>query len=168
MEIRRLTEADWEGYRSLRLESLRTAPQAFGSDADEQSGLPPERWAARLAGGEDEFILGAFAEGSLIGMAAFTREQRRKVRHKGNITGVYVTPAYRGRGVARALLNEVLCRVRNLPDLAQVLLCVVTENLHARELYRTLGFQVFGLEPRALKVDGRYLDEEHMVLYLQS
>jgi len=34
----------------------------------------------------------------------------------------------------------------------------------ARSLYRSLGFRSFGIEPRALKVDGSYVDQEHMVL----
>lgn len=166
MEIRRLVEADWEVYRAIRLEALRLAPEAFGSDVDEQSGLPPEYWAARLSGGEDAFVLGAFCEGQVVGTAAFSRERRRKVGHKGTITGVYVSPAFRGRGAARELLTVMLNQVRTLPGLEQVSLCVVTENLPARELYRKLGFQVFGTERRALKVGERYLDEEHMVLFL--
>lgn len=168
MEVRRLTAADWETYRSIRLEALRMAPEAFGSHADEQSSLPEEYWRARLTGGEDSFVLGAFREGQVIGTAAFSREGRRKVRHKGTITGVYVSPACRGRGAARALLNALLDQARTLQGLEQVTLCVVTENLAARELYRKLGFQVFGTEPRALKVGDQYLDEEYMVLFLDQ
>ena len=46
----------------------------------------------------------------------------------------------------------------------QIQLSVVTTNESARRLYRSLGFQVYGLEPAALKLDGRDLDEEHMYL----
>ncbi|HYF80091.1 MAG TPA: GNAT family N-acetyltransferase [Symbiobacteriaceae bacterium] len=168
MEIRRLRETDWETYRSIRLEALRLAPEAFGSDVDEQSSLPTEYWAARLAGGEDSLVLGAFWEGQVVGTAAFSRERRRKVRHKGTITGVYVAPAFRGRGVGRALLTALLGEVRTMQGLEQVTLCVVTENDPARELYRNLGFEVFGTEPRALKVGERYLDEAYMVLLLNQ
>lgn len=34
-----------------------------------------------------------------------------------------------------------------------------------RHLYLSLGFEVFGLGRRALKVNGTYYDEEHMVLF---
>ena len=36
----------------------------------------------------------------------------------------------------------------------------------ARHLYRLLGFEVYGLEPRALKMGDQFLDEELMVLRL--
>jgi len=34
----------------------------------------------------------------------------------------------------------------------------------ARKLYRSLGFETFGVEDRALKVGETYLKEEYMVL----
>ncbi len=33
-------------------------------------------------------------------------------------------------------------------------------------LFRACGFEPFGVEPRALRVGGRYVDEEQMVLFL--
>ena len=47
-------------------------------------------------------------------------------------------------------------------------LAVVTRNRRARGLYKALGFETYGTEPRALFVDGEYLDEEHMVLLLRE
>jgi RimJ/RimL family protein N-acetyltransferase len=42
----------------------------------------------------------------------------------------------------------------------------MTANAPARALYRAAGFEVFGVERRALRVGDRYFDEEHMVLHL--
>jgi ribosomal protein S18 acetylase RimI-like enzyme len=166
MNIRRLAEADWEAYRAIRLEALQVAPEAFGSDFDDESKRPDEFWKARLTGGDDRFMLGAFAGQELVATAGFARETRRKTRHQGTIVGVYVAPAYRGRGIASAMMEAMLSEVRRLEDLEQVTLCVVTENVVARELYLRLGFRVFGTELRALKLGDRYLDEDHMVLFL--
>ena len=41
---------------------------------------------------------------------------------------------------------------------------VVTTNLAARRLYARLGFRPYGIEPRALKVDDDYFDQELLVL----
>lgn len=166
MNIRRLVERDWEAYRTIRLEALQVSPEAFGTAFDEQKGLPPAYWSARLADDEDSFVLGAFEDERIIGTAAFTRERRRKTRHKGNISGVYISPSYRGRGIARALVTEILGRARSFLGLEQVTLAVVTDNVVAKGLYENLGFRVFGTELRALKDGDRYLDEEHMVLFL--
>ena len=48
----------------------------------------------------------------------------------------------------------------------KVQLSVITSQPAARRLYASLGFRSFGIEPRALHVDGRYLDEEYMYLRL--
>jgi hypothetical protein len=37
----------------------------------------------------------------------------------------------------------------------------------ARQLYETVGFVVYGREPRALKVGDQYYDEDFMVLDLR-
>lgn len=166
MNIRRLLEMDWKAYRTIRLEALQVSPEAFATELDEQKDLPPEYWSTRLAGGEDAFVLGAFSDERIIGTAAFTRERRRKTRHKGNISGVYVSPSFRGRGIARALVTEIVGRAHSFPGLEQVTLTVVTNNVVAKGLYENLGFRVFGTELRALKVGNQYLDEEHMVLFL--
>lgn len=166
MNIRRLVETDWEAYRAIRLEALQVSPEAFATEFEEQKDLPPEYWSSRLATGEDSFVLGAFSDERIIATAGFTKERRRKTRHKGNIVGVYVSPSFRGRGIARALVMEIVSQARSVPGLEQVILTVVTENVVAKGLYEKLGFRVFGTELRALKVGDRYLDEEHMVLFL--
>jgi ribosomal protein S18 acetylase RimI-like enzyme len=43
---------------------------------------------------------------------------------------------------------------------------VVTTNRPALRLYRSLGFSTYGLEPRGLAFNGRYFDQELMVLML--
>jgi ribosomal protein S18 acetylase RimI-like enzyme len=48
----------------------------------------------------------------------------------------------------------------------QVSLTVVSGQEAARGLYRSLGFEPYGLESRGLKIGDRYLDNEHMVLKL--
>jgi hypothetical protein len=46
------------------------------------------------------------------------------------------------------------------------LISVVTVQAAALSLYRSLGFESYGRERRALKIGDRYLDEEHMILFV--
>jgi RimJ/RimL family protein N-acetyltransferase len=119
-------------------------------------------------GTADSFTLGAYVNGTLGGVVSFTRDgaTRQKLRHKGILFRMYVSPAYRGRGIARALIEAVIARARLLPDMEQINLTVVSSNPTARALYEKLGFVTFGTEPNAIKWKGRYFDEQQMVLRL--
>ena len=80
--------------------------------------------------------------------------------------GVYVKAEMRGAGLGRVLVQAVIEAAR--PEARQLHTAVVTENPVARQLYQTLGFRSYGIEPRALEVDGRFLDEELLMLDLDG
>ena len=168
MRIRTLEPADVELFYSFRLRGLRDNPEAFGSTYAEESDLPAEARHSHFHCTDENFVLGAFGEdGQLIGVAGFYRATRLKLRHKGVVWGMYVSPESRGRGVGGALLLAIIERGRSLPGLEQISLDVVTVNETARGLYLSQGFQVYALEREAMKQDGQYYDLEHMVLRLE-
>lgn len=57
------------------------------------------------------------------------------------VSGVGVVPAWRRRGVARAMMKYVIEQARTA-GATQVFLEVITQNTKAEKLYRSLGFQV--------------------------
>jgi RimJ/RimL family protein N-acetyltransferase len=167
MEIRLLTADDAAAYWTIRQEALESEPEAFSSDAEEHRLTTVSDAAANL--GSDpatRFMLGAFAENELVGIAGFHREQKRKTRHKGNVVGVFVAQWTRGHGIGRMMMQVLLDRARRIEGVEQVVLSVTTRMTAAVRLYRSLGFQAFGCEQRALKIGDQYLDTEYMVLEL--
>ncbi|MGC1434961.1 MAG: GNAT family N-acetyltransferase, partial [Terriglobales bacterium] len=129
----------------------------------------PDSVKVRLAPRDGEtFVLGAFVDGELVGMAGFFRSPEEKTRHKARVWGVYVKTAHRGKGVGRALMEEILRRAQLQSDLEQVTLAVASGQTAARKLYLQLGFQIYGREPEALKVAEVYADEELMTLRLHK
>jgi ribosomal protein S18 acetylase RimI-like enzyme len=168
MYIRKLTELDAEDYWNIRLQALRNSPEAFGSSYEESVTTllttVVQRFRNESTAG-DNFILGAF-EGPLVGIVGFYRNQRIKDQHKGTIWGMYVLPEMRGRGIGKALMSQAIAHASSIPGLLQIHLAVVTAQNAARHLYRSLGFEVYGLEPRALKIGDQFLDEELMILRL--
>jgi RimJ/RimL family protein N-acetyltransferase len=167
IDIRLLTDRDADTYWHLRLEALEREPESFGESAEEHRATTVESAAKRLAAhSDDNFVFGAFHDGQLVGMAGFFRYQIAKARHKGKIWGVYVRPNCRGQGIGRTLLHALLEKVQACPGIEQVSLTVIRGQKAARDLYFSLGFEPYGLEPRGLKIGDRYFDNEHMALLI--
>jgi RimJ/RimL family protein N-acetyltransferase len=169
MQVRALTRADVSAFQQLRRERLEREPHAFAESLAEHDSTSIESMARRLeSSSPDNFVIGAFAPGGgLIGMMGFARNLREKSRHKGLIWGVFVQPAWRNQGVARGMLAELIERVKTNPGVEKINLTVSADQTAAKRLYLSLGFEVSGQEKHALKVDGAYVDEDHMVLWLR-
>lgn len=65
---------------------------------------------------------------------------------EGSITNIVVHPAYRHRGIAKSLLQEVIDYAR-AHELTRVLLEVRVSNAPAIALYRQFGFEQDGVRP---------------------
>lgn len=162
--IRPLAAPDLPEFRRVRLDALRLHPRAYGSSFEEEVNDSLEVHAARWPT-PPGVMLGAFVGAHLAGITGLHVSPRVKLRHKGFIYTVYVEPAWRGQGMADALVRAAIETARRA-GLALVWLAVAVGNDGARRTYERLGFRRFGIEPRGLKVDGAYVDEEMMVLDL--
>lgn len=165
MEIRQLHPDDAEAYFALRLEALQINPEAFGSSYEEEKDYPLSRTQSRLSD-PASYVYGAFVEKDLVGVVTLMRETKIKMSHRANIYAVYVTPKRRGKGVAKQLLKATIEKSRDLQGIEQVYLAVVAENTAAKKVYRAFGFETYGIDRKAIKINGKYYDEELMVLYL--
>jgi ribosomal protein S18 acetylase RimI-like enzyme len=117
---------------------------------------------------EDSFTLGAFIENELVGIVSFTRNgnDREKLRHKGVLFRMYVSENFRGLGIAKKLIQELIDRVVKIEDIEQINLTVISNNENAKKLYEKFGFQTFGSEVNAIKWKGKYFTEDQMTLHL--
>ena len=163
MEIRPLQPADAKTIRKLRLEALLDSPESFGSSYEEEREYPLKRFKNRLESG---CTLGAFHHEELVGMVTLMEETRNKTRHKATIYAMYVRPAQRGQGIGKKLMIEAIKQAKRINGIEQIHLSVVTSNDAAKQLYLSLGFEIYGRERHALKIGDSYLDEEHMCLFL--
>ncbi len=81
------------------------------------------------------------------------------------VWGMYVEPDGRRLGVGKLLLNVIVAHAKT--EVEDLTLTVASQNEPAINLYRRFGFVEYGLDPRALKVDGVYIDEVLMRLSLE-
>ncbi|KVC84978.1 GNAT family N-acetyltransferase [Burkholderia ubonensis] len=161
--IRLLDAADAALFQSLRLRAVETSPTSFLPTRDEEAGVSIAEFAARITPTPSQAVFGAFEDDTLVGITGVRRDARTKVAHKATIWGVFVDPAYRGRGIAQSLLERATAHAAQAWQCRQLLLCVNEINGAAERLYASQGFVRFGTEPRSLFVDGRFYDEHHMV-----
>jgi ribosomal protein S18 acetylase RimI-like enzyme len=160
--VRPLDADDVDAFRRVRLEALRLHPEAFGSAYDDEMQLDRAQFAERLAA--PRFTrFGGFAGDDLVGLAGLQIRAGAKERHKGHLFSMYVDAAHRRSGLAQQLVEAVIAGAR---DAGAVLLqlSVTSSNTTAKGFYRRMGFTVYGVERRSLKVGDRYYDEDLMVL----
>ncbi|MEB2280564.1 GNAT family N-acetyltransferase [Lysinibacillus xylanilyticus] len=165
MNSRLLIAADAEAYRNLRLEALQNNPEAFGSSFEKEKDNPIELFAGRFES-QGSYTIGVFDQEQLVGVATLVQESKLKLKHKASIFAVYVSPKKRGLGIGKRLMVEAINKAREIKGVEQLHLTVVSTNASAKGLYSSLGFEVFGTEKRALKIDQQYFDEDYMALYL--
>ncbi|WP_160112593.1 GNAT family N-acetyltransferase [Salicibibacter kimchii] len=166
MNIRMLEEKDAEPYRSLRLAALKESPEAFLMTYDEEIRKedPIANIAARL-GKSDVFTFGAFVGEELAAVTTLELESPIKISHKGNILAMYVAKDHRGTRLGQKLLEAVMEKVKER-GLEQLQLSVIEENISARRLYESVGFQTYSIEKQAFKLGERYWNEYNMVKFL--
>lgn len=169
MNIRILNEVDAHIYQELRLNALKTNPEAFGSTYEREVQFSIETVIERIKPSEYKFTLGFFDDSVvLVGIVTFMRENNIKTAHKGNVFGMYLVPGVRGQGIGKSLISELIKKASKCEGLEQINLSVVSDNHHAQKLYKSVGFEVYGTERRALKFNGQYYDEDLMVLTLNK
>lgn len=164
--IREAVFDDLQQYRRLRLESLRLHPEAFGRDYETEKEVPLSEWKNKFIIDSNDTIFVAQAGDNLIGIAGIRRSPSIKTAHNAGIWGVYVSADFRGEKVGEKLI-EACVQWAKQKNLFSVRLSVVTTNVSAIRLYLKCGFQVYGVEPKAIKVDQNYFDEFLMVRILQ-
>jgi RimJ/RimL family protein N-acetyltransferase len=163
MHVARLTASDAPEYRELMLEAYEQASDAFTSTAEERSRESLSWWQRRIEstdGLTESF--GAFAQSSMIGTVALEYAAKPKTRHSALLIGMYIRPAWRGAGAAKALLHAAIASAVARPEIQNVRLTVTEGNEPAIRLYKSAGFVAWGTEPQAIRTATGFKGKVHM------
>lgn len=156
--MRPLTAEDVPEWRRLRRRMLVEHPTAFLEHPDDFSGRDDAEVAGRLAEGN---VVGVFLDGTMVGSGGFFADRASKRRHVATIWGMYLAPEARSLGAGRALLDDLLERLA-VAGTEVAVLDVAEDNDAARHLYQSAGFETWGREPDAMRVEGRSITLLHM------
>ncbi len=134
-----LTEDDWVVLRDIRLRALAESPTSFGSTFAQEEAFAEERWRERARGSVTNRLFVAWHGDVVVGLSGVFDEGDGSAQ----IVSVWVDPAHRRRGVARALTSAALHGARSR-GFETVHLWVTETNPGARALYEGLGFAATG------------------------
>ena len=159
--IERLRQGDGARLRAIRLRALADAPEAFGSTLAESEGRSVAEWEAQIE------VLPTFVwrEGDAdLGMVRGAPHDSDA--DAGDLISMWVAPEARGRGVADALVGEVVAWARDR-GLRRLVLDVGEHNVPARRCYERQGFVATG-GTGALPEPRTHLREVEMVIGLME
>lgn len=158
----------WREAKQLRLEALLKEPTAFSSSYEYELAFNDEVWIARLTSAyarEGHLTLFAELDGELVGMAGASWSSKAKPRHVAEIYGVYLSPEWRGKGLASRLMRRLLDELRSLGQIEKVSLTANAESQAAIRLYERLGMQHVGRARRKHPLDAQYYDLVYLELH---
>lgn len=118
--------------------------------------------------GSTALMLGAFADGRLVGIGNFRpAHPADRARHRAGV-GICVLKSHWGLGIGTALMHAMIAAAKTTA-LEQLELDVVSTNAAAIRLYERCGFEAYGRHPRLMKYrDGTYADAILMMLDLSK
>jgi len=155
MLVRKLTAEDASKFQAVRLDGLRSHPEAFGASYNDEARLPIKVVSQRLSAGA---VFGGFMNNqTLQGVIGVTKGHSEKVRHIATIWGMFVRPAARGTGLSSKLLTSAIDEASR--DCRSIRLSVVSTNETARRLYQQACFVEWAIDSSALCVNGSFHDE---------
>jgi ribosomal protein S18 acetylase RimI-like enzyme len=166
IKIRLLNENDAVAYKEKRIEALQNHPEAFSSSVEEEMEYSIEVHASRLRA-VNAYTFGAFEQEELVGVVTLVTEIKRKLKHRSDIFAMYVTPQVRRNGVGKGLMNAAIEKAKEIGGVEQVYLTVSSNNIAAKKLYESIGFELIGSDPRAMKIDNTYIREDMMAHYFK-
>jgi RimJ/RimL family protein N-acetyltransferase len=138
-DIRMLAPDDWRILHNIRLSALRESPQTFLSRYEDEQAYVEVDWRAEFIRGDWYVgIAEDHAADEPISLVGITRESRTPAHHRF-LEYLWVTPEFRGRGVAFNMISLVLDRLTR-SGVRTVFLWVLDGNESATRLYKRLGF----------------------------
>lgn len=168
MEYRRLIHSDLDSYYENRLRAVEAHPTAFLTTVEETRLNGKAHFLNTLAfAGNERAIFGAVNEGKVVGAVGIFQEERPKLIHKAQLWGMHVDAEFRNRGVGDQIMRLLVRHAKEKLKVVSVGLTVESGNAFAIRLYEQFGFKKWGVEPKAMIIDGKYYDEDHMVLLFE-
>lgn len=149
--MRQMVPEDWESVRSIYLEGLATGDATFETEAPSW-----EKWdESHLS--VSRLVAVSPSENGVVGWAALARVSSRAVYGGVAEVSVYVTDNFRGKGIGKALLKQLIAASEQ-KGIWTLQASVFPENIASLALHKICGFREVGTRQRIGIVNGVWRD----------
>ncbi len=160
-----LNKDEFDKYRDIWLECLKTFPDNFGPSYEEESENTTLKFSHVFNdSGTNDFVFGAFSKDELVGICGFITERMKKTKHRGHITQMFVRNKFSGQGIGGKLLEESVKKAFSNSMIEQITLTVVSTNDRAIATYKKHGFKQYGVLENCIKNETGYIADLFFVL----
>jgi RimJ/RimL family protein N-acetyltransferase len=143
--IRALEASDWQAYRDIRLEALKTHEKNYGSRYVDEAAFPDQEWIDRITSDQGR-IFGLFDGQHLTGINVVYTYRDDPTGGTALLAGWYMRDGYRGKGLFAHLVNASLDWAKAQPRFDRIRVHHRDGN-HASEVnIRKAGFTHIGTE----------------------
>jgi L-amino acid N-acyltransferase YncA len=149
LDVRKLRHEDWPAVKAIYEQGIAGGQATFETEAPSW-----DDWDRTHLEGHR---LVALQEGEVVGWAALSPVSERCVYRGVAENSVYVADAAQGRGVGRALLEELVSRAER-DEIWTIQTGIFPENEASIELHKRCGFRVVGVRERIGQHHGVWRD----------
>jgi RimJ/RimL family protein N-acetyltransferase len=135
-------------------ELLTTVSEEFNTTPEQQ-----RNWIEKILQNDKETMLVAETPSEIVGWIVFLSPHRIRLSHTGSI-GMMIKKEFRGMGIGKLLLKNILDWAKQNPFIEKVSLGVFSTNERAITLYKSMGFIEEGRKVKEFKInDNEYIDD---------
>jgi len=150
--IQQLPPQSWQTYRTIRLEAIKTDPQAFCATYQEELERTESQWCNFLPN-----MWFAMDNDQAVGMIGLLQDTGSAGRHRAHLVSFWVKPTYRGQKIGKQLVHH-LQQLAPERGIKKIYLHVTITQKNAVRLYESLGFTKVGILKNNTYCNGSYLD----------
>jgi len=114
---------------------------------------------------ENSIFIVAEESGEIIGSLTCIGRERIKIRHN-TVLGMSVKKEYRNQGIGSRLIEYAINWAKGTGVIKRIELHVFETNSRAINIYNKYGFIIEGKKQKSIKVNGGYVNELIMALYI--
>ncbi len=157
--------------KEIKLEAFDKEPYAFNASKEDAIFWPDSYWfnmSEQYRLQQSKFARFAEINNQIVGIVTAEIMLLPKNRHTAEIYDVYVKKEYRGQGISKKLIGNIIEAVLQNSEVTKLRLAVIETQKSAIKIYKELGFEQVGTFKKDIKVNDEYFDKIWMEKFISK